>query len=526
MINNKGDSCVGEQTIKQSKAIYWASGIVSVCGIIFEVLFGAAGSYLLGDGVKQYTLTISLFLTGMGIGATISERVTKNLILSFVWIEYLIGIIAGSSTFLLFGISAFLSEGTDAFFLYAITLVVGALTGVELPILIRKANDIGVTLKKSTARVLFSDYAGGLIGGLLFVYLLRPEFGLVKTAFLVAVINVVIALWILLYFKKELQTFKRHFTAGIAILVFLIAGVFFGEEMAFSFEQKLYRDPIIYSETTDYQQIILTKEQGDLRLFLDGQLQFSSSDEYRYHETLVHPAMATAEKRENILVLGGGDGLALRELRKYEEVKAITLVDLDPKVVALGKTNRDLVQLNEKSFEDERVKVLHEDAFKFAEHHSDQFYDVILVDLPDPNNESLNKLYTLEFYQLLRNRLAPGGSLMIQGTSPTFATEVYWTINQTIKEAGLYTENLHVDVPSFGDWGFVLAKREPVKLDQADIFVETKFLTNEVVAGLTTFGKDIDNEIVNDDGQPVSIETNTLMKPTIIEKYEKAWRSY
>ncbi|WP_226670436.1 polyamine aminopropyltransferase [Metabacillus litoralis] len=515
-----------DQNSKQSNAIYWASGIVSVCGIIFEVLFGAVGSYLLGDGVKQYTLTISLFLTGMGIGATISEKVTKNLILSFVWIEYLIGIIAGFSTFLLFGVTAYLSSGMDAFFLYSVTLIVGALTGVELPILIRKANDIGVTLKKSTARVLFSDYAGGLIGGLLFVYLLRPEFGLVKTAFLVAIINVAIALWILVYFRREFKRFKLHFSAGIFILLLLLSGVLFGEETAFTFEQKLYRDPIIYTDQTDYQQIILTKEQGDLRLFLDGQLQFSSSDEYRYHETLVHPTMASAQSHQKVLILGGGDGLALRELQKYEDIKKMTLVDLDPAVIDLAKTNRELTTLNEQAFEDERVEVRNEDAFLFLQKQQTTFYDVILVDLPDPNNESLNKLYTLEFYQLLRNHLAPGGSIMIQATSPTFATEVYWSIDQTVKAAQLQTENLHVDIPSFGDWGFILAKREDVNLNQIDISVETKFLTNELIDGLTSFGKDIDSEIIDENGEKVELETNTLMRPTIIEKYEKAWRSY
>lgn len=522
----QGDSFVIDQSRKQSNAIYWASGIVSVCGIIFEVLFGAVGSYLLGDGVKQYTLTISLFLTGMGIGASISEKVTKNLILSFVWIEYLIGIIAGFSTFLLFGVTAYLSSGMDAFFLYSVTLIVGALTGVELPILIRKANEIGVTLKKSTARVLFSDYAGGLIGGLLFVYLLRPEFGLVKTAFLVAIINVAIALWILIYFKREFKRFKLHFSAGIVILLLLVSGVLFGEETAFSFEQKLYRDPIIYTDQTDYQQIILTKEQGDVRLFLDGQLQFSSNDEYRYHETLVHPAIASANSKKNVLILGGGDGLALRELQKYEDIKKMTLVDLDPAVVELGKQHRDLVTLNEHAFEDERVEVKNEDAFLFLQKQQTTFYDVILVDLPDPNNESLNKLYTLEFYQLLRNHLAPGGSIMIQATSPTFATEVYWSIDKTVQAAQLYTENLHVDVPSFGDWGFILAKREEFDLEKYSISVETKFLTNELLHGLTTFGKDIDSEIIDEDGKEIELETNTLMRPSIIEKYEKAWRSY
>ncbi|MGF2618341.1 polyamine aminopropyltransferase [Rossellomorea vietnamensis] len=511
--------------IRKTKAIYWASGIVSICGIIFEVLFGAAGSYILGDGVKQYTLTISLFLTGMGIGASVSEKVTKNLIVSFIWIELLIGLIGGLSIFTLFGVTAFFGEGTDAFFLYAVTAIVGALTGVELPILIRKANEIGETLNRSTARVLFSDYAGGLIGGLLFVYLLRPQFGLVKTAFIVALVNVIVALWLIVYFKDEIASFKKHAAAGIAVFLFLLSGVFWGEEMAFSFEQKLYRDPIVFSENTNYQQIILTKEQGDLRMFLDGQLQFSSSDEYRYHETLVHPAMAGAERKENILILGGGDGLAIRELRKYDEVKHITLVDLDPRVVELAEENPAIAELNGHAFEDDRVEVVNQDAFNFMEKATD-LYDVILVDLPDPNNESLNKLYTLEFYQLLRNHLPPGGTIMVQSTSPTFATEVYWSIDKTIEAAGMKTENLHVDIPSFGDWGFVLASREERSLADFEIEVETKFLTNELLKGLSTFGKDIDSRVTDENGDEVELEINTLINPNLIQKYEKAWTTY
>ncbi|WP_225230662.1 polyamine aminopropyltransferase [Cytobacillus stercorigallinarum] len=518
-------SFMNDLSLNKSKAIYWASGIVSICGIIFEVLFGAAGSYLLGDGVKQYTLTISLFLTGMGVGAALSEKVTKNLILSFVWIEYAIGILGGFSIFILFGVTAFLSSGMDAFFLYFITLVVGALTGVELPILIRKANEIGITVQKSTAKVLFSDYAGGLIGGLLFVYLLRPQFGLVKTAFLVAIINVVVALWVLFYFKTEIKHYRRHATSGFIILFVLILGVLFGEKTAFLFEQKLYQDPIIYHTQTDYQQVILTKEQGDLRLFLDGQLQFSSNDEYRYHETLVHTAVATAENQKNILILGGGDGLALRELQKYDQIETMTLVDLDPIVTDLGKNHHELTVLNNNAFEDDRVKIVNKDAFQYMK-EDDTFYDIILVDLPDPNNESLNKLYTLEFYQLLRNHLLPGGSMMVQATSPTFATEVYWSINETIKASELYTENFHVDIPSFGDWGFVLAKREPISLENVDISIDTKFLTNEVLQGLTAFGKDIDEEMIDSKGIHIEPEVNTLIHPTLIEKYERAWKSY
>nr|WP_139125156.1 polyamine aminopropyltransferase [Bacillus solimangrovi] len=510
---------------RNTRAIYWASGIVSICGIIFEVLFGALGSYILGDGVKQYTLTISLFLTGMGIGASISEKVMKKLILAFVLIEFSVALIGGFSSFLLFSITAYLAPGTDAFFLYLVTLLIGGLTGLELPILIRKANEIGVELNRSTARVLFSDYAGGLIGGLLFVFLLRPKFGLVKTAFLVAIINAVVAVWVLWLFQKEIQQFKRYFIVGIAIIILLFAGLMFGEKIAFTFEQKLYRDPIIHSEETAYQHIIVTKRNDDVRLFLNGSLQFSSTDEYRYHEMIVHPPMTLASDRENILILGGGDGLATRELLKYEDVKQITMVDLDPRVVELAKTHPDIVKLNEGVFEDKRLNVIHQDAFQFME-QSDEWFDVILVDLPDPNNESLNKLYTVEFYSLLRNHLKPGGKIMIQSTSPVFATKVYWTIDRTVKETGLYTENFHVDIPSFGNWGFIMASREEIDLNKFQLEVETKFLTEEMLLALTYFGKDEDGTFYDSKGRQIELQPNTLIRPNLIEKYSESWSHY
>lgn len=511
--------------IRKSMTIYWASGIVSICGIIFEVLFGALGSYILGDGVKQYTLTISLFLTGMGIGAYFSEKVMKKLILTFIWIEFSIAIIGGFSSFTMFGITAFAPAGTDAFYLYFVTLLVGGLTGIELPILIRKANEIGETLNRSTARVLFSDYAGGLIGGLLFVYLLRPQFGMVKSAFLVGCINLAVALTVLWLFRKEIKNFATHATFGIIIAILLIIGVLFGEAMAFTFEQKLYKDPIIYMEQSAYQKIILTQDQGDTRLYLNGNLQFSSIDEYRYHEVLVHPTMAQAETHKNVLILGGGDGIAAKEILQYKDVQSITLVDLDPAVTKLAKTNRKIVELNEGSLHDDRVTIFHKDAFQYLK-NIDKRYDVILVDLPDPNNESLNKLYTKEFYSLVRNHLLPGGAMMVQSTSPVFATKVYWTISKTIASTGLHTENIHIDVPSFGNWGFVMASRNEISMEDLSIDVDTEFLTDDMLVGLTQFGKDTDSKIMTKSGDNFTLEPNTLIKPNLIRLYNNAWKNY
>lgn len=510
---------------RKSKTIYWASGIVSICGIIFEVLFGALGSYILGDGVKQYTLTISLFLTGMGIGAYLSEKVMKNLIITFIWIEFGIALIGGFSSFTMFGITAFAPAGTDAFFLYFVTVLIGGLTGIELPILIRKANAIGETLNRSTARVLFSDYAGGLIGGLLFVFLLRPQFGMVKSAFVVGCINLAVAFTVLWLFRKEIKKFATHATFGIIIAILLIIGVLFGEAMAFTFEQKLYEDPIVFMEQSAYQKIILTQEQGDTRLYLDGSLQFSSTDEYRYHEVLVHPTMAQAESHENVLILGGGDGIAAKEILQYDDVESITLVDLDPAVTKLAKSNRQLLELNEGSLHNEKVNIIHKDAFQYLKNSND-WYDVIFVDLPDPNNESLNKLYTKEFYSLIRNHLQPGGATMIQSTSPIFATKVYWTISETVASTGLYIENLHVDVPSFGNWGFVMASRDEIHMEDLSISVDTEFLTTDMLVGLTQFGKDADKQIINENGEEFALVPNTLIHPNLIRLYEDAWKNY
>ncbi|WP_347549307.1 polyamine aminopropyltransferase [Pseudalkalibacillus hwajinpoensis] len=510
--------------LSKSSQLYWASGIVSICGIIFEVLFGALGSYILGDGVKQYTLTISLFLTGMGIGASLSERVVKSLITRFIAIELLIGFIGGLSSFTVFGITAVAGEEATAVVLYSIILVIGGLTGLELPILIRKANEIGVEMNKSTARVLFSDYAGGLVGGLLFAFYLRPEFGLVKSAFLVALVNISVAFWMIYSFRKEIIHRAAYMGVALFIFVLMIAGTIFGEEIAFSFEQRLYKDPIIHSEETPYQKIVLTKEQGDLRLFLNGQLQFSSSDEHRYHEPLVHIPMAASADPKNILILGGGDGLAVREILKYDTITSITVVDLDPRIVELASTNHMLTELNEHAFEDERVEAIHKDAFRYME-DTRTLFDVIIADLPDPNNESLNKLYTWEFYSMLRNHLKRDGALMVQATSPVFATEAYWTISRTIEETGLTTANYHVDIPSFGNWGFVLGTRNPVNQQDLEFAVQTEYLSSNMIPALTAFGKDEDEYIVKN-GEEVMLEPNTLIRPHLIEKYEKAWLYY
>ncbi|CAH0321765.1 Polyamine aminopropyltransferase [Peribacillus simplex] len=311
---------------------------------------------------------------------------------------------------------------------------------------------------------------------------------------------------------------------GILLTVVIGLGFLYGERYAHTLEQKLYRDPIVFSKDTKYQKIIMTKDTGDLRLYQNGQLQFAESDEHRYHEALVHIPMSLSDKKTNVLVLGGGDGLATRELLKYKEIQKITLVDLDPEMTNLSKENPHLTKLNKNSFHSKKVHIINKDAFNYLK-NADDLYDVILVDLPDPNNESLNKLYTWEFYSLVRNHLTPTGLVSIQSTSPVFATAAFWTISNTVKSTGLYVDNYHLDIPSFGNWGFTLASREKFDVENIKLEVKTTYLANEMIASLFYFGKDEDQDITIK-GKHVDIPVNSLNRPDLLDLYENAWDYY
>ncbi|WJE52062.1 polyamine aminopropyltransferase [Bacillus cereus] len=507
----------------QKRRIFTSSGIVSICGIVYQVLYGAAGGYLFGDSTLFYCLTIGLFLSGMGIGAMHSEKFHRHLLSTFIVTEYLIAIIGGFSIFMVFFMQAHFGDGTAKIILYSIIVVTGYLTGLELPLLIRKSEEINADLKESTAKVLFFDYAGSLIGTVTFALLLRPMLGLIKTAFFIAFINILVAVWLSFVFKKEMNHVYLRVT-GMILTIIIALGFLFGERYAYTLENKLYRDPVVLKKQTKYQKIIMTKGPGDVRLYQNGQLQFSEADEHRYHEALVHIPMSLAPKKHNVLVLGGGDGLATREILKYKEVKRITLVDLDPEMIKLAKENPHLLRLNQNSFRSSKMNFVNDDAFNFLKQTND-FYDVIIIDLPDPNNEALNKLYTWEFYSLVRNHLSQEGFVSIQSTSPVFATEAFWTISKTVKSTGLYAKNYHLDIPSFGNWGFTIASREQFKINSMRLTVDTEYLAEEMIPSLFQFGKDED-EIITKNGEVIELPVNRLNEPNLLDLYEKGWNYY
>ncbi len=251
----------------------------------------------------------------------------------------------------------------------------------------------------------------------------------------------------------------------------------------------MYADPIILARDTRYQRIVLTNWKDDLRLYLNGHLQFASRDEYRYHEALVHPGLARARSRANVLVLGGGDGLAVREILRYPDVQHVTLVDLDEGMTALFATHDRLSALNRGSLIDPRVKVINADAFTWLDEHGEQF-DFVVIDFPDPSNYHVGKLYTSAFYRLVRQHLAPGAFLSVQSTSPMFARQSFWSIVATLEGAGLKTAPYHVYVPSFGEWGFVLASTDAYTLPTA-LPSGLRYLTTGTMPSLFEFPADM-----------------------------------
>jgi spermidine synthase len=396
--------------------------------------------------------------------------------------------------------------------LYAQVVVVGVLVGLEIPLLLRILKD-RLQFKDLVSQVLTFDYLGALAVSLLFPLILAPKLGLVRTCFLFGILNVVVAGWATVLFRNEVARVSSLRGQCAAAIALLLAGFAYGERLTTFAEESLYTDDIIFAKSTPYQRIVLTRWKDDIRLFLNSHLQFSSKDEYRYHEALVHPAMHSLRDPRRVLILGGGDGLALREVLKYRSVEAVTLVDLDADMTRLFSTNEILRHLNADSLRSPKLQVINADAFVWLGEHSDTF-DFAVVDFPDPTNYALGKLYTTAFYKLLDRHLNENGVAAIQSTSPLYARQSYWCIVKTIESTELHAAPYHVYVPSFGEWGYVIASKLPyvpprISLDGL------KFVSNEILPGFFQFPADMAR---------VDTEVNRLNNQILVRYYESEWR--
>ncbi len=437
---------------RTAAALLLSAFVVATCGLIYELLAGTLASYLLGDSVTQFSIVIGTYLFAMGLGSWCSRYVGANELAVFVRVEVLIAAIGGASAAVLFLLFDRVADFRLP--LYGLVLVIGGLVGLEIPLLMRILKD-RMEFGDLVAKVLTFDYVGALAASLLFPLLLVPHLGLMRTGFLFGIANAAVAIALILMLPGR-RRLRAELVAACLVTAALVAGFVMAERLQRIAEVAAYGDPIVYAASTPYQRIVVTKRGDDLRLFLNGNLQFSSRDEYRYHEALVHPALSRVAAPRDVLVLGGGDGLAVREILKYPTIASVTLVDLDPAMTALFTRSGMLAALNRHAFADPRVHVVNADAFRWIRANRHR-YDAVLVDFPDPTSFAIGKLYTVSFYRELARALAPGAVASIQSTSPLVAPGAYWTVGTTLEAAGLATRGYHVYVPSFGEWGFVLA---------------------------------------------------------------------
>lgn len=495
-----------------SRALFASVFLIATCGLVYELVAGALASYLLGNSVTQFSLVIGTYLSAMGVGSWLSRHIERHLVVRFVEIEVAVAVLGGFSAPLLYAGFAV----TPAFrpLLFTVVALVGIGVGLELPLLLRIL-ERHTSLKDLIARALFLDYIGAFAASVIFPILLVPNLGLLRTSLVLGIVNALVAYVTTWLFDLPAEVASRlRLLAGTAVVALSLglAGAATFEDRV---DQALFTDPVVYREATPYQKIVVTSDGHDTRLYLDGNLQFSSIDEYRYHEALVHPAMLVA-RPARVLVLGGGDGLALREVLRHP-VEAVTLVDLDPAMTRLFSGR--LSTLNASALADPRVTVVNADALSWLE-ASTATFDAAIVDFPDPNDYALGKLYTTYFYRVLRARLAPGAAVAVQSTSPFYAANAFWCVVRTLEASGFDAYPYHQWVPAFGDWGFVLATSTG-----ADVAVATggtaafppgvRSLDGPTLASLFTFAPDV---------QRPEGPVNRLDNQVLVRLYEEDWR--
>ncbi|MEM1452838.1 MAG: polyamine aminopropyltransferase [Planctomycetota bacterium] len=480
--------------------------LASACGLGYQLVAGTTSSYLLGDSVTQFSLTIGLYLFALGIGSYLTKFIDRDLATAFVRVELAVAVAGGLSA-----VSLFLAWRSELWFrplLYGEILLIGTLVGVEIPLLVRLLRE-ELELKELIARVLSWDYVGALVAALMFPLLLVPRLGLTRSALAFGIVNALVALWSVSLFAGRirrpgvLRAQCAVVTVGLAVLFGRAEGI---TRLA---EHEIYAGEIVHARTTPYQRIVVTRSPGSFQLFLSGALQFNSEDEYRYHEALVHPAMAIVDEPRRVLVLGGGDGLACREILRHPEVERVVLVDLDAAVTDLARSFQPLVELNGDALRDPRVEVVNADAMAWLEGGASLF-DVAIVDFPDPHSFSVGKLYTDTFYASLLSRLAPDGAFAVQSTSPRLAPNSYWCIAATIESLGTFVRPYHAAVPSFGEWGFMLASRRSFDVP-ADVPEGLRYLSDAFVPTLF---------VLPEDAVRRDVEVNRLSTQTLVRYYD------
>ena len=487
--------------------------IIATAGLVYELTMAAVASYVLGDSVTQFSIVIGVYLSALGLGAYLSRFIERDLAATFVNVELgaaLLGGFSAPALFLAYGFThAF------AFILYTCCIAVGTLVGLELPLLIRIL-ERQISFKELIARALTFDYAGALLGSLAFSLLLVPELGLVHTSLVCGMLNALVALastFVLDLDARDRPALLRARVRAGLVLILLLLGMLQGNRVLEASETAIFGGRQLIRAQSRYQRVVLSEHPAGLTLHLNGNLQFSSRDEHRYHEALVHPAMGATQRPRRVLIAGGGDGLAAREVLLWPDVERVTLVDLDPLMTDLFRSDPRLTRLNRGALSHPKLSIVNEDAFVWLGRQQQRF-DVMIFDFPDPSNYALGKLYSDRMYRMARQRLEPEGALVVQATSPLFARTAFWCVVATLESAGFHVRPYRVFVPSFGEWGFALARHRAAETAPSLPEAKLRYLDESTLRELFSFAKDM---------QRVPAETNRLNNQALVSYYLEEW---
>lgn len=489
----------------------------AACGLVYELALLTLSSSMHGGGIVATSLIVAGYVAALGAGALAVKPLLGHAAITFVGVETLLGVIGGLSAAALYVAFAFI--GGSTWVLVVGTALIGGLVGAEVPLLMTLLQRGRTAGAADSGRVLANlnaaDYFGALVGGLLWPFLLLPHLGMIRGAAATGVINLVAAAVVAVFLLRKMVSARQLavalgvLTAALALVVTLLVQA---DGIETTTRQRLYNDPIVAFARSPYQEIVVTRRGADMRLYLDGGLQFSTRDEFRYTESLVYPALGAGAR--STLILGGGDGLAARELLRQSFVRDITQVELDPAVIDLARTT--LREANGGALDDPRVTVVVDDAMTWLR-TADRTFDAVIVDLPDPDTPVLGRLYSTEFYLLVARALAPGGLMVVQAGSPFSTPTAFWRTVSTVESAGFAVTPYHVHVPTFGDWGFALARRGPTAPvpTMPEGVAPLRFLDQEVLDAATVFSPDV---------APRHLDPSTLEHPRIVDDIRAGYR--
>ncbi len=492
------------------KAAIFATG---VSGLVAEFIFSTLASYFIGDTIVQWTLVLSIMLFSMGVGSRLSARVNKNLLFVFLSVEIALSLMICLAPLIIYGLAG--QTQYIHLLVYGCSAAVGCAIGFEIP-LVTRLNEPYEKLSRNISSIMSYDYIGSLIGGLAFAFFALPVLGIKNAAFVFGAFNLLAAFAVVFVFWKQIKAIKTQFFGVVAaVIVLLSVGFIQSDNIKLYGEQSRFKDKIVHVVESKYQKLVVTTWLNEHWLYINGNLQMTTLDEYLYHEPMIHPVVALVKHPKQVLVIGGGDGFNVKELLKYPDVESITLVDLDPEMTNLGAKYPPFVKANGSSLSNEKVQVINADGFTFLQ-KSEQLYDLIVVDLPDAKGVDLNKLYTQEFYQMVRLHLRPNGAMITQSGNPYLATKAFECIKKTMQSSGFNVLPLHNHVLSMGEWSWVIGtKKGSVQqlkkyLKKQDFnSIRTRWLNQEAMHMMLHFGKPTSDTS--------RIEINTLNNPVLYQ---------